>query len=319
MSISSFYFLTFCILLALRDALTQLMFQKDAGAIDPVLMLFVYCWVATSLALLFHSLRKGFFNPISKWRGYSSKQQRTFAKLGLATWLVYAATIWGIYLIGAPVFNVIDYAAMPLITVFAGALLLSERIVLRRVVLGLLGVLGVFLIFLGHPAYQADQTGWTWPIGILLAGTSTLATSYCTALQKQQVDDGLHPDEVLLFRFPLAALLMTIWLFVIAGRIDFQLRAILTLAVIGAVGLFLPLLLLCFGFIRASLGQFSRFLFLIPVLTWIVVPILIRGEVSRISDWRIAVGAIILLGSYVTSEIVEDRLARSGDAESRGD
>jgi drug/metabolite transporter (DMT)-like permease len=320
MKSASVYFLLFVALLAFRDVLIELFLTARNGANVPAsLMLAVYCATATGLAWLFHVIqaysptirpsrrveRERSINPWRHWIKLSGTQRRRFLKLGIATWVVYAATIWGIGFVGAPVFDLVDYAWMPLLTVLAGAYWVREEIPKRRIVFGIIGCASVALIFWGRPQHGGQHRGYEWATGIFLAVVSTLTTSYCNALQKQQVDDDLEPDEVLLFRFPIPTVLGIVWLAI--ERPQFDAVALVGLVIVGAVGLFLPLLLLCYGLVQKSLGVFSRYLFLIPVLIWILVPALVSDERARLSDWRILSGAILLVGSYIGSEVLERR------------
>ncbi|HEX5053043.1 MAG TPA: DMT family transporter [Planctomycetota bacterium] len=300
-------FLLFCLLLALRDTFTQILLTGSAtngGAraqVAPVSMLFVYCWTAVALAWFFRFVRTGAMLPRVRM---DRRQAARFVKLGIATWGVYAATIWGIGMVGAPVFNIVDYGAMPIMTMAAATLLVRERLSLRSYGCGLLGVIGVVLLLTVEPATSRELGGVTasWTLGVVLALLSPILTAYSSALQKQQVAEGLHPDEVLLYRFPIPALLMTTWFIATQPMLTWSQTAALVL--VGAAGLFLPLLLLCFGFMRASLGQFASYLFLIPVFTLVMVPAVVVGEWERLMHWQIAVGSLLLLGSYVTAEVL---------------
>ena len=177
-------------------------------------------------------------------------------RLGLATWGVYAATVWGILIVGAPVFNVIDYGAMPILTMVAGTLLLGERQPSwRNYILGMVGIAGVSLLYVADSSIASETHEVPWRVGIALALVSPVLTSYCTAIQKDQVDRGLHPDEILMFRFPLPASLMTAWYIMDSPALN--LADIPSLVAVSTVGLFLPLLLLCYGFMTSSVRQFS--------------------------------------------------------------
>lgn len=132
-----------------------------------------------------------------------------------------------------------------------------------------------------------------------------MLTSYCTAIQKDQVDRGLHPDEILMFRFPLPASLMTAWYIMDSPALN--LADIPSLVAVSTVGLFLPLLLLCYGFMTSSVRQFSSYLFLVPLLTILIVPTLIDGEWDRLMGWRILAGGVLLACSYVCSVLGEAR------------
>ena len=296
------YFWMFCVLLAGRDAFTQLL----GMAVPPVPMLLVFCWTSTVIAWLFGTVRRGIRSPVLIWRNLPAKQRWALVRLGLATWGVYAATVWGIQTVGASVFNVIDYGAMPILTVGAAALLLHEdQPSMRNYALGVLGIGGVYLLYSADLPIVSTTHGAPWEVGIVLAMVSPVLTSYCSAIQKDQVDRGLHPDEILMFRFPLPAVLMSIWYMVDSPSLD--INHVPGLVAVGTVGLFLPLLLLCYGFMTASLRQFSSYLFLVPILTVLIVPTMIDGEWERLTEWRIIAGGVILAFSYIVSVFGESR------------
>jgi drug/metabolite transporter (DMT)-like permease len=302
MKTATVYFWMFCILLAGRDSFTQLL----GMTVHPVPMLVVFCWTSTIVAWLFGTVRTGIRSPFSIWRRLEVDQRWALVRLGLATWGVYAATVWGVVILGASVFNIVDYAAMPILTIGAGALLLGEdRPSMRNYAWGVVGIIGVGLLYLADSQRASEIHGAPWEIGVSLALVSPLLTSYCSAVQKDQVDRGLHPDEILMFRFPLPATLMTVWY--ITGTETLRIGDLPGLVAVGVIGMFLPLLLLCYGFMTSSLRQFSSYLFLVPLLTLLVVPTMIEGEWERLTEWCLVAGGACLACSYIFSMFSEWR------------
>ena len=225
-------------------------------------------------------------------------------RLGLATWGVYAATVWGVLIVGAPVFNIIDYGAMPIMTVAAGALFLGEsRPSTRNYALGAVGIVGVGLLYMADLQRASETHAAPWEVGVILAVISPVLTSYCSAVQREQVVRGLHPDEILMFRFPLPAVLMSVWY--MGGSTTLSLGDVPGLVAVGVVGVFLPLLLLCYGFMTSSLRQFASYLFLVPLLTVLIVPTMIDGEWDRLTEWPIVAGGACLACSYIFSILGE--------------
>src|SRR4029077_4660557 len=174
-----------------------LLHQEDIR-VSPVLMLLVYCWVVTACAWCSRYLIPREATPFSVWRTLTKAQKLTFIKLGLATFGVYASTFFGISLVGAPIFNMLDYGAMPLMTILSASLVVKEKVSRARVFCGVLALLGVACLFW---ADIENVSKVVWTVGLLLALSSPLLTAYSSALQKAQVDSKLHPDEVLLYRF----------------------------------------------------------------------------------------------------------------------
>lgn len=300
MKAATAYFWLFCILLAGRDAFTQLL----GMSVHPVPMLLVYCWTSTLIAWLFGTVRRGLRSPVSIWRRLEVRQRWTLVRLGLATWGVYAATVWGVLIVGAPVFNIIDYGAMPIMTVAAGALFLGEsRPSTRNYALGAVGIVGVGLLYMADLQRASETHAAPWEVGVILAVISPVLTSYCSAVQREQVVRGLHPDEILMFRFPLPAVLMSVWY--MGGSTTLSLGDVPGLVAVGVVGVFLPLLLLCYGFMTSSLRQFASYLFLVPLLTVLIVPTMIDGEWDRLTEWPIVAGGACLACSYIFSILGE--------------
>lgn len=305
MNSSTIYFLLFCSLLALRDGFSQVFLHEEGVNLHPAHILFVWCWTATVLAWVFQVYRRGIRDSAKSIATLERRQWIRAIKLGVATLGVYLATIWGIKFIGAPVFNLIDYAGMPLLTMLAGLIMLKEERTVSTILPSIAGVVGVFVMFFAGQEGRSEVTHSLWISGIGLAICSAILTSYCIVVQKRQVDDGMHPDQVLLLRFPISALCMSIWVAVIGPPHGW--KVIGALVFVGAVGMFLPLLLLCFGFMRATLGKFSRFLLLIPLFTWLLVPILVEREVKRLGDPFIVLGATVLFLAYGLSEYLDYR------------
>ena len=98
---------------------------------------------------------------------------------------------------------------------------------------------------------------------------------------------------------------MTAWYIMDSPALN--LADIPSLVAVSTVGLFLPLLLLCYGFMTSSVRQFSSYLFLVPLLTILIVPTLIDGEWDRLMGWRILAGGVLLACSYVCSVLGEAR------------
>src|SRR6266851_4435560 len=105
-------FCTFCLLLAGRDVYTGFISQDTHASF----LLFFYCMGATILASFVYGLRTGVFNILQNFAQLTNIQKKTFLNLGLATCVVYGATILGIFNLNVPVFAAVDYGAMPIAT-----------------------------------------------------------------------------------------------------------------------------------------------------------------------------------------------------------
>lgn len=285
-------FVVFCLLLAGRDAFSHFLLVQ---AVDPVFMLTVYCISASVVAWVFRMVRTRSIEFRSAFRRLTGEQKLTFVKLGLATWTVYAVTVFGIKALGATVFNAVDYGSMPILTLFAGIIMFRERLAWYQGVGAAISMLGIAL-FLTAPSEILLSSSWR--LWILVALLSPIFTSLSSGYQKRQIDQGLHPDEVLLFRFPLPALLMIVWMLIEQPEVSWT--SVPALAAISIGGLFLPLWLLCFAFMKSSLSRFSMFLFLVPIFTFVLGPLLVEGEWEKLTSWPILGGILVVLTGYAS-------------------
>lgn len=289
------FFLFFCCLLAGRDAFSHLLLVRR---VDPVFMLTCYCVFASLLAFAAKSYRTKSLEFLSLFRRLSAEERRRFLILGLATWGVYTVTIFGISRLGATLFNFIDYGAMPVFTFLAGVLWFNDNPTRSMYAGGLVALCGL-LLFLFAPVEVATGTNWVFWVCFSMA--SPVLTALCSALQKKQIDNGLHPDIVLLFRFPIPAVIMLVWL--LWSRPVMHVSDLPPLLLLSFLGVFLPLLLLCYGFGQreGALSRFSVYLFLIPVLTFALGPLLVRGEWAKLSQPTISLGiGLVLLGYFIS-------------------
>ncbi|WP_395744204.1 DMT family transporter [Prosthecobacter sp.] len=286
-------FSVFCLLLASRDAFSHLLL---AQAVDPIVLLTVYCTSACIFALIFRIWRTRSLDFKNVFVELPRSQKFLFLKLGVATWIVYVATIFGIQSLGAAPFNLIDYGAMPILTLLSGVVFLRERLSRWHVLGSITGLTGFALLTLGPSTLS--MTNWD-RVGVLLAVVSAVSTSLSSLYQKQQIAFGLHPDEVLLFRFPIPAVLMICWVLFHNGVL--QISNLPAMLLVAFFGVFLPLLLLCFGFMRASLSHFASFLFLIPLFTFVLGPLLVKGEWNKFIDPRVLSGMTLILAGYFAS------------------
>jgi drug/metabolite transporter (DMT)-like permease len=285
---------TFCFLVASRDVLSHRLLTQN---VDVVFLLTAYTVSASVFAWCFRLLRTGSPAFISPFRLLPKKQKVVFLKLGIATWLVYVVTMFGISKLTAPLFNAVDYGAMPLMTLGL-AIVATHESVVRRQILGACISAGGLLVFVVATQQKGFPAGSGLWVGISLL--SPILTSVCSMYQRQQVQSGMHPDEVLLYRFPIPAVLMLVWLLATSPRL--ALNQLPQILLISMVCLFLPLWLLCLGFVRASLGRFSAYLFLIPIFTFILGPLLVKGQLALITRPSILVGAGLALCGFCVFE-----------------
>ncbi len=330
-----FYFLAFCTLLALRDLAWDLLLGSDKVSIPipPAYAGLVMGLTSTSLGYLTYLLRVRAIErgtnsreplgrlPWHRWRQYPRPVKRRFLLLGTATLVVYGATILGIATAGASVFDAIDYALVPLATVIIGGLFDSGSRRGHHLVAGMVALGAVLL--LAHPSAASGVSPWSVAIGGGLALISGAFTAYCTSLQKEQLNCGMHPDEVLLFRFPITAFGMACWL----GAIYLGSPGILSLRILGwptvilffvsAAGGFLPLYLLNFGLMRETVGRFAKYLILIPLLVYVGNPFFLSlmGRNWKSLNMLEGLGCLLLVVSFLGSEVLDEREVRASREE----
>jgi len=254
------------------------------------------------LAWLVRSIRKKSFGFVKPFLHLPREQRLDFIKLGIATWIVYVVTIYGIGKLGSPVFNLIDYCIMPVLTLLTARLINRERTFAHHIAGALFSACGIVLIL--RALILDPPTDPYWRIWIALSFLSPIFTSVCNSLQKRQVDQKMTPDEVLLYRFPIPAVLMAVWFYIaklyetdvpVGAPLHYLPRVLLA----GAVAVFLPLWLLCYGFIRSSVVELARYLPLIAVFTFVLARLLLKGQWNLVRLPEVWVAAALLLVGYL--------------------
>jgi drug/metabolite transporter (DMT)-like permease len=311
-------FVAFCFLISFRDVLTDLL-QVEKG-IHPTFLLLTWSVECAVLAWVVRSWRRrslGFVRPFLQLK---RQQKLDFIKLGIATWVVYVVTVHCIGILSAPVFNLLDYGTMPMLMLLTAYWINEERINARQIVGAFFSVCGIGLLL--YVAFNPTiPMGTSWPKWIALSFLSPLFTSVCSSLQRKQVAENMTPDEVLLYRFPIPAVLMIVWFCAAkyfetpSSAVVSPLSSLPSLLLIGALTFFLPLWLLCYAFVYSSVGQLAAYLFLIPVFTFVLGPLLVNREWNRILLPEIWGSAILLLIGYC---VAEGFIKQSGKAKGAG-
>ena len=289
---SSVLFFLFCLLISGRDVYTSAL-SKGSG---PVFVLFFYCAGATLLSWLVYGLRTQTWNSVELFKRLSAAARLRFLKLGVSTLIVYAATVFGIYQLGTAVFASVDYGAMPVATLIADRIIQRNRISRIQFLGTVVASAGILIFFSGQFGALLSLPNHRIWLGISLL--SPAFTAYCTVLQKQQVDAGMPPEEVLLFRFPIPAIaFFTCW-----GIEGFPhvLPDLPSRALITVFGVFLPLWLLCLAFVRSAVGTLAGFLFLIPVLTFALSLVFLPDQLKVILHPAVILSAgLIVVGCCI--------------------
>ena len=290
---SVFIFNFLCLLVASRDVFSH---RLLAGAVDPLWMLLVFCCSCCLYSWIFRVIRTGKPGVVKPFLKLDLPHRFIFLKLGIITWLVYVATVFGVKYLGAAVFNVVDYGGTPLITLVMAFFMMGDKLKRSNLFGTIVALAGLILFFAASENIDVSSQRW-WAIGLVLALVSSFTTSLSYVYQKKQVDAGLTPEEVLLYRFPIPALLMLVWCLIEPPH--FELSSLLPLLAISFFGVFLPLWLMCFGFMKESIAQFSVYIFLIPIYTFILGPIIVAGEFEKLTQPKILLGTLLVFAGYL--------------------
>ena len=110
-------FLSFAALIAGRDSFSQLFLDQN---IDPFFMVFCFFSVTVVLALLYGSFNKISSQPITE--GLKEK-----LLLGITTCSAFLLTLFGIKLIGASIFSLVEHCLIPIATFLLALKLLKDK------------------------------------------------------------------------------------------------------------------------------------------------------------------------------------------------
>jgi drug/metabolite transporter (DMT)-like permease len=281
-------FFSFCALIALRDTLID---KLGEALINPLYIVFVFCASATAYSWLAQVITTKETNYLSVFQQSSKPQRLIFIKLSIATFFVYLITVYGILKVSAGIINFIEYGLMPSMTLFLALKSINENISKQQIIATFIGLVGVLFFTFIHDDNGRLPHGWEWILWITLIAISAYLTSLCSLYQKQLVNAGLSPQSVLLYRFPLATIVSGGACIIL--KVDFNLSILPQLLLISLLTVFLPLWLLCYAFMKESLGRFSIYLLFIPVFTVVI------GALFKIKRFDIYQNNLFIIGSLI--------------------
>jgi drug/metabolite transporter (DMT)-like permease len=291
-------FVSFCLLISSRDIFSDFLLNEE---VDPLFMLVVFALTASICAWMVRAIRTKSINPVRPFKELENSQKLLSVKQGLSTSIVYIITILGIKYLGAQVFNIVDYGGMPIITLLLASSMLAQKIDRAQIIGAIIGLSGLTLFyFFPSENLSIDRNGWV--IWIAISLLSPFFTSLCSVFQAKQLKNGMHPDEVLMYRFPITALLAFSWLLVEQPAIHWQM--VPGLVFLGVTTVFLPLWLLSYGIMLDSLRRFSVYLFLIPIFTFLLGPLLVEKRWTMMLEPAIVGGAILIAFGFLVFEKV---------------
>ncbi len=295
----------FAFLIGARDVASQILLSEK---IDPVFMLSIYCWTTTIAALATNILWRGgsvFKSLPRQIRGQNfSELLYPVGSLGVSTLLAFLATLFGIILIGAPLFNLVEHALMPISTAFLAGKMFGDHVSVRMKTGLTLCIVGVFL-FMGPSAFAIGNSHDSFfvylVIGLSLAVGASVLTSLTSANQKKLVSKNFSPDEVLFVRFSVPSLLLILYSPLMnIPEISWTLMG--KLIGVSLFGFALPLVFLCLGFLKSSLARFSAYLLLVPAYTFFLGVALIPNEAEKLNDPFMLIGIAVILCGYIIFE-----------------
>ncbi len=286
----------FAVLIAGRDIFTQKLLLQN---IDPIFTLFVFCLVTTIVALVANLILRE--KPlVSNFYVKTHHQRKEILLLGVFTWLAFMATIFGIRLIGAPIFSLVEHALIPLSMAYLATRLLQERFSLHMRIGLILCTLSV-LIFIGAGIELTDSTdGANWTLGIVLAVFGSILTAL-TSVTHKKFSFHFEPEEFLILRFTVPTLALATML-PFSAFSPVTLVQMTQLAATAIFGFALPLVFLCFGFIKSSLSRFSGFILLIPLYTFLLGEMFVGDTTTHLQNPVSLLGIFGLLSGYVIFE-----------------
>lgn len=300
----------FAMTLGLRDVFSEIYLSKS---FTPELILFVFSAVTILLSYLFRAIS---FRELSLFRDMSQQKRENkilFLNLGVTTFLAFIMTVYGIKLIGAALFSIIEHSIMPISTIFLGVLLLGERFRSAHFAGIMICVVGIVLFLLETTQIDvAHRTSWF--IGVCLSVICSYLTSLSSYYQKKLIINGVDLSVIMKYRFFPTFLILTPILFFSGEFSQFvdpsSQKDLAMLGVIGSLTFALPMLFLCFGFVRASLQRFSTYILLIPIYTFILSALIIPQSHNYSSPLIVAGIFIVFLG-YVFTEFNWLKVRRS--------
>jgi drug/metabolite transporter (DMT)-like permease len=207
--------------------------------------------------------------------------------LGLLSAVIYAVTFVMIHLVGAGLFNLVDYGLTPLLTATIGAAFFRERLATRYFISAPIYVVGVCLLFRPHGIAAIHY--------VAVIALSPIATACSDALAKSLLQMRMSPHQLLLIRFVPAAVILGIFLAVLPrvglSQAPPPLLDFTWLLPIAFILGYLPLLALLTGLKTQALTSLAVWELCIPALAYITT-VGNRGGFGRPTE---LCGAILIL------------------------
>ncbi len=284
-------FMIFAILIAARDSFSQLLLDQN---IDPFFMVFCFFSITSVLAFAYGKIFKLKTIPLAE--NFKEK-----ALLGVITCSAFLLTLFGIKLIGASIFSLVEHCLIPISTFFLAVHLLKDNASKSMYVGIIISVVSVLLFLFAINDYEFIVFKKDWIAGILIAVLCSLLTSISSIFQKKLLLKNHEPYQVLLARFTLPSAMVFVFLLLKGVEIPGFVN-VLKIVIISIFFFSLPLLLLLQGFVRSSMARFSIFNILIPSFTFLFNSLLFDNEFSKWSNRWVLLGTAGILVGHVIFE-----------------
>ena len=213
--------------------------------------------------------------------------------------MLVVITIYGISKLTPGILSFAEYGIMPAITLLIAIKSTKETLKKRQLFATIIGLAGVLCFALIHDKKNDPPHGFMLLVWICLILLSAYLTSLCSLYQKQLVDEGLSPESVLMYRFPLTAICSLVACLIF--KVNMEWSIVPQLLLISLLTVFLPLYLLCYAFMKETLGRFSIYIFFIPLFT-VVIGVIFLPQVTINKNSMFIVGALIILFSFLLFE-----------------
>jgi drug/metabolite transporter (DMT)-like permease len=295
-----FFFILFCFLVASRDTLIFSFLKDKEREITAPFMLFIFAISATIFTWIVQIYKTKKIDFTKVYFDSTLENRIKFVKLSFATLLVYVITIYGISRLTPGILSFAEYGIMPALTFLLAIKSTKETFNKRQLYATLIGLAGVLCF-----ALIRDEINNPMPNGLMLLlwicliVISAYLTSLCSLYQKQLVDNGLSPEAVLMYRFPLTGICSLVACLIF--KLNMEWSIVPQLLLISLLTVFLPLYLLCYAFMNETLGRFSIYIFFIPLFT-VLLGLLFFPQLTIYKNPIFIVGAAIILFSFLLFE-----------------
>lgn len=286
------YFHSFAILIGLRDVWSGIILSKN---LHPLTMLFYFSLFTSLFSLIISKLQKK-----DKVLKSFIEHSKLYLSLGIFTTLAFSGMMYGISLIGASLFTVIEHGLIPFFTFFMGIRLLGERVDRNHWAGIICAIIGVQLIFVPGLKTETNQIEIMYLVGIILAILGSVLTAYTSVIQKKLVSCGQDSFVILFWRFliPSVILFMANRIYGLPHHIEYSGE----ISVLALVGFTIPLYLLLKGFVKSTMISFSMFNLMIPLYTIFIAIIIHPKDLDKMLNAYSITGSLLVMLGFVISE-----------------